>query len=146
MPAVRPVGRPYSSQNGAPAASSSKPSTAVRGEYGPLSLNDALYNHLVLPPQLPHRQDSNLIEIENAVTDRLLASVKHLRDLPNNDLSYIWSSVERGLLVTKSIHSGGHVDRTSLVRELNDIFGESDFLVVYVRSQNCALYIRRSQE
>jgi hypothetical protein len=32
------------------------------------------------------------------------------------------------------------------VRELNDLFGESDFLVVYVRSQNCALYIRRSQE
>ncbi|CAJ0547291.1 Ff.00g019180.m01.CDS01 [Fusarium sp. VM40] len=146
MPAVRPVGRPYSSQNGAPAASSFKPPTAVRGEYEPLSLNDALYNHLVLPPQLPHRQDSNLIEIENAVTDRLLASVKHLRDLPNNDLSYIWASVERGLLATKSVHSGGHVDRTSLVRELNDIFGESDFLVVYVRSQNCALYIRRSQD
>jgi hypothetical protein len=146
MPAVTPVSRPYSSQNRASAASSSRPAPTARGEHEPLSLNDALYNHLVLPPQLPHRQDSNLNEIENAITDRLLASVKHLRDLPNNDLSYVWNSVERGLLATKSIHSGGHVDRTSLVRELNDVFGESDFLVVYVRSQNCALYIRRSQE
>ncbi|KAM0209221.1 hypothetical protein ACHAQI_006585 [Fusarium lateritium] len=146
MPAVRPAGRPYPGQNGAQAASSSRPTPTARTENELLSLNDALYNHLVLPPQLPHRQDSNLNEIENAITDRLLASVKHLRDLPNNDLGYVWSSVERGLLATKSIHSGGHVDRTSLVRELNDVFGESDFLVVYVRSQNCALYIHRSQD
>ncbi|EMT66903.1 hypothetical protein FOC4_g10003439 [Fusarium odoratissimum] len=111
----------------------------------PLSLNDALYNHLVLPPQLPQRQDSNLDELEKALVNRLLASVKHLRDLPENDQSYVWSLIERGLRATKSIHAGGCVDRTALIRELND-FGESDFLVVYVRSQNCALYIRRSQD
>ncbi|KAL5609418.1 hypothetical protein FOVSG1_004099 [Fusarium oxysporum f. sp. vasinfectum] len=111
----------------------------------PLSLNDALYNHLVLPPQLPQRQDSNLDELEKALVNRLLVSVKHLRDLPENDQSYVWSLIERGLRATKSIHAGGCVDRTALIRELND-FGESDFLVVYVRSQNCALYIRRSQD
>ncbi|KAF9773488.1 hypothetical protein IL306_008696, partial [Fusarium sp. DS 682] len=110
-----------------------------------LELVDALYNHLALPPQLPHRQDSNLNEIENALTDRLIVSVKHLRDLPDNDLSYAWKSVERGLQATKTIHSGGHVDRTALIRELNDL-GDSEFLVIYVRSQNCALYIRRSQD
>lgn len=110
-----------------------------------LSLNDALYNHLVLPPQLPQRQDSNLDELEKALLNRLLVSVKHMRDLPGNDQSYVWSLIERGLRATQSIHAGGHVDRTALIRELND-FGESDFLVVYVRSQNCALYIRRAQE
>ncbi|KAF4456736.1 hypothetical protein F53441_1172 [Fusarium austroafricanum] len=106
---------------------------------------DALYNHLVLPPELPHRQDENLNDIENDLTDRLLVSVKYIRDLPNNDLSYAWTSVERGLHATKSIHSGGHADRAALVRELNNL-GDSDFLVIYVRSQNCALYIRRSQD
>ncbi|KAF4999120.1 hypothetical protein FGRMN_2683 [Fusarium graminum] len=146
MAPTRPVSRPYPSQNRTQAAPLSRPTQSGRDDHEPLSLNEALYNHLVLPPQLPHRQDSNLNEIENAVNDRLLASVKHLRDLPNNDLSYVWSSVERGLRATKSIHSGGHVDRTALVRELNDLSVESDFLVVYVRSQNCALYIRRSQD
>ncbi|KAM0348261.1 hypothetical protein ACHAPU_004229 [Fusarium lateritium] len=146
MASTRPVSRPYLSKNRTQAVPSSRPALSGGGDHEPLSLNDALYNHLVLPPQLPHRQDSNLNEIEDAVNDRLLASVKHLRDLPNNDLGYVWSSVERGLLATKSIHSGGHVDRTALMRELNDLFGESDFLVVYVRSQNCALYVRRSQD
>ncbi|UZP45406.1 hypothetical protein NXS19_013218 [Fusarium pseudograminearum] len=108
-----------------------------------LSLDEALYNHLALPPHLPHRQDSNLTGIENALTDRLLASVKHLQSLPNNGHSAIWDSVRRGLETTKSIHIGGHVDRTALARELSGL-GDSDFLAVYVSSQNCALYIRRS--
>ncbi|CAG1966350.1 unnamed protein product [Fusarium graminearum] len=108
-----------------------------------LSLDEALYNHLALPPHLPHRQDSNLTGIENALTDRLLASVKHLQSLPNNGHSTMWDSVRRGVETTKSIHIGGHVDRTALARELSGL-GDSDFLAVYVSSQNCALYIRRS--
>ncbi|KAM0387550.1 hypothetical protein ACHAQC_010595 [Fusarium culmorum] len=108
-----------------------------------LSLDEALYNHLALPPHLPHRQDSNLNGIENALTDRLLASVKHLQSLPNNGHSAVWDSVRRGVETTKSIHIGGHVDRTALARELSGL-GDSDFLAVYVSSQNCALYIRRS--
>ncbi|KAF5027163.1 hypothetical protein F66182_736 [Fusarium sp. NRRL 66182] len=145
MPDARLPNRPFAIQNGVPAAASSRTQPPRAGEHEALSLNDALYNHLVLPPQLPHRQDSNLGKIENALTDRLLDSVKHLRDLPSNDFSSVWGSVRHGLQATKTIHSGGHVDRTTLARELNDL-GESDFLVVYVRSQNCALYIRRTQD
>ncbi|KAJ4247759.1 hypothetical protein NW762_012967 [Fusarium torreyae] len=145
MSTTRPNTRPFASQNGAPTTASSKPVPSGTGGHEDISLNDAVYNHLVLPPQLPHRQDANLGEIENTLTDRLLESIKYMRDLPNNDLSSTWNSVGRGLQATKSIHAGGHVDRTALARELNDL-GESDFLVVYVRSQNCALYIRRSQD
>ncbi|KAM5341666.1 hypothetical protein ACJ41O_014697 [Fusarium nematophilum] len=109
------------------------------------SVIDALYNHLVLPPRLPHRQDMNMNEIESSLVSRLLASVKHLRDLPENEFRSTWNSVGRALQATKSIHSSGHVDRTILSQELNDL-GESEFLVVYVRCQNCALFIRRSQD
>ncbi|KAI1012045.1 hypothetical protein LB503_004205 [Fusarium chuoi] len=124
-----------------PPAASIPPRIGKSDKEKSLSLNDALYNHLVLPPQLPQRQDSNLDELEKALLNRLL----HMRDLPGNDQSYVWSLIERGLRATQSIHAGGQVDRTALIRELND-FGESDFLVVYVRSQNCALYVRRSQD
>ncbi|KLP18435.1 uncharacterized protein LW94_1352 [Fusarium fujikuroi] len=128
-----------------PPAASITPRIGKSDKERSLSLNDALYNHLVLPPQLPQRQDANLDELEKALLNRFLVSVKHMRDLPGNDQSYVWSLIERGLRATQSIHAGGHVDRTALIRELND-FGESDFLVVYVRSQNCALYVRRSQD
>ncbi|CVK86307.1 uncharacterized protein FPRN_06247 [Fusarium proliferatum] len=128
-----------------PPAASIPPRIGKSDKERSFSLNDALYNHLVLPPQLPQRQDANLDELEKALLSRFLVSVKHMRDLPGNDQSYVWSLIERGLRATQSIHAGGHVDRTALIRELND-FGGSDFLVVYVRSQNCALYVRRSQD
>ncbi|GKU12847.1 unnamed protein product, partial [Fusarium langsethiae] len=96
-----------------------------------LSLDEALYNHLVLPPHLPHRQDPKLNDIENALTERLLSSVKHLQSLPNNEHSAsIWESVRRGLDTTRNIHIGGHVDRTTLARELNDL-GESELRALH---------------
>ncbi|KAF4980380.1 hypothetical protein FZEAL_3610 [Fusarium zealandicum] len=128
-----------------PVAIPSSSAATIANKHEALLLSDALYNHLVLPPQLPHRQDPNLHEIETALIDRLTVSVKHLRDLPDNDYSSIWNLVARGLKVTKNIHATGHVDRAVLERELNGL-AESDFLVVYTHSQNCALYIRRSQD
>ncbi|XEU95815.1 hypothetical protein FSHL1_001100 [Fusarium sambucinum] len=143
--AARPTCQQLPTQNGAQA----RPPQAGKAkgqQERPLSLDEAVYNHLVLPPNLPHRQDPNFDSIQNALTERLLASVKHLQNLPNNEYSAsVWESVRRGLDTTKNIHIGGHVDRTALARELNDL-GESDFLVVYASSQNCAIYIRRSQD
>ncbi|KAF5720872.1 hypothetical protein FGLOB1_508 [Fusarium globosum] len=109
-----------------PPAASIPPRIGKSDKERSLSLNDALYNHLVLPPQLPQRQDANLDELEKALLNRFLVSVKHMRDLPGNDQSYVWSLIERGLRATQSIHAGGHVDRTALIRELSD-FGESAF-------------------
>jgi hypothetical protein len=144
--ATRLKSRPLPTQNGAQARRPQVGKASDQQQERPLSLDEALYNHLALPPHLPHRQDPSLNDIENALTDRLLASVKQLHNLPNNEHSAsVWESIRRGLDTTKGIHIGGHVDRTALARELNDL-GHSDFLVVYARSQNCALYIRRSQE
>lgn len=110
-----------------------------------LSLSDALYNHLVLPPKLPHRRDPNLNEIEADLINRLIACVKHIRDLPDNGSHSTWNAIERGLQATNIIHSSGHVDRDVLARELNGL-GEADFVVVHVHAQNCALFIRRAEE
>ncbi|KAH7122883.1 hypothetical protein EDB81DRAFT_861125 [Dactylonectria macrodidyma] len=110
-----------------------------------LSLNDALYNHLVLPPQLPHREDPNLIEIESALIERVLTSARYMRDTPEHPSRPTWEALGRSIQATKSIHFGGRVDRSVLARELS-ILGENDFLLVYVQCQNCALYIRRSND
>ncbi|KAF7550095.1 hypothetical protein G7Z17_g5938 [Cylindrodendrum hubeiense] len=110
-----------------------------------LSLKEALYNHLVLPPQLPHREDPNLVEIENALIDRVLASARYLRDIHEDSARPSWDAVCRSIQATKGIHFGGRVDRSVLSRELNAL-GENDFLIVHVQCQNCALYIRRSKD
>ncbi|KAM0427773.1 hypothetical protein ACHAPT_007229 [Fusarium lateritium] len=128
-----------------PTAIPPRPRPVATSQHEALSLSDALYNHLVLPPKLPHRRDTNFNEIEADLIDRLLASVKHIRDLPDNDSRSTWKAIERGLQATKIVHSSGHVDRDVLSRELNGL-GESDFVVVHVHAQNCALFIRRAED
>lgn len=110
-----------------------------------LSVDEALYNHLVLPSQLPHREDDNTPEIENELVQRLVDSARHMRDLPKNELRATWDTIYRCLQVTKNVNAGGRLDRSVLVRELR-LLGRKEFLVVHVRAQNCALFIRRSQE
>ena len=44
-------------------------------------LCEALYNHLVLPPQLPHREDANVEGLETALLDRLILSAQKMREV-----------------------------------------------------------------
>ncbi|KAF7562130.1 hypothetical protein G7046_g2016 [Stylonectria norvegica] len=110
-----------------------------------LSLDEALYNHLALPPQLPHHQDAKVWEIENALIDRLMRSACHMRDLPDSESCATWDAIRRSLQATKTINAVGHVDRTALARELR-ILAEAHFVMVHVSCQNCALFIHRSHD
>lgn len=108
-----------------------------------LSVSEALYNHLVLPPWLPHRQDSNIQEIETELIDRLIESTQHMRDLPANVYAPTWTSIHRSLQATKTINAGGRINRLTLTRELLGL-DDTGFLAVHVCAQNCALFIRRT--
>lgn len=110
-----------------------------------LSVPEALYNHLVLPPWLPHRQDSNIHDIEQELIDRLIESARHMRDLPENVFGSTWDSIHRSLQATKSINAGGRINRTTLSQELLNL-GSTGFLLVHVCAQNCVVTIRRTQE
>ncbi|KAK7426297.1 hypothetical protein QQZ08_007198 [Neonectria magnoliae] len=114
-------------------------------QHSDLSVSDALYNHLVLPPRLPHRQDPNVVDIENELLERVLGSARHMRNLPKNEFGPIWDAVGRSIQATKAINFRGHIDCSSLARELNAL-SETDFIVVHVQYQNCALFIRRSND
>ncbi|KPM37446.1 hypothetical protein AK830_g9109 [Neonectria ditissima] len=110
-----------------------------------LSVNDALYNHLVLPPRLPHRQDPNIVDVENELVERVLRAARHMRNLPKNELGHIWDAVGRSIQATKAINFRGRIDCSILAKELNAL-SESDFIIVHVQYQNCALFIRRSHD
>ncbi|KAI5460281.1 hypothetical protein BGZ63DRAFT_454593 [Mariannaea sp. PMI_226] len=110
-----------------------------------LCVNEALFNHLALPPVLPHRQDPNIREIEDALSERALAAAQFMRDLPSNELYLTWDAVARSLQASKKVHGNGNIDRSMLARELNALH-ENDFLILHVRAQNCALFLYRSKD
>jgi hypothetical protein len=51
-------------------------SSASDSYYTPDPLNEDLYNHLVLPQKLPHREDSHHGALEVALIERLVSSAK----------------------------------------------------------------------
>lgn len=50
-----------------------------------IPLIDQVYNHLVLPLQLPHREDPSLPDVEDAILARLIQSAKCLADASDHD-------------------------------------------------------------
>jgi hypothetical protein len=50
-----------------------------------VAICEALYSHLVLPPQLPHQQDGDLAQLETALLDRLITSAQKVRDVSSQN-------------------------------------------------------------
>ncbi|KEY64737.1 hypothetical protein S7711_05391 [Stachybotrys chartarum IBT 7711] len=92
-------------------------------------LIDQVYNHLVLPLQLPHREDPRLSDVEDAILARLIQSAK----------------LAASLKASRTIRPAGRLDRSALIREL-EALDKRMFLVVYVDCQNAALFIHRSHD
>lgn len=116
----------------------------------PESVNDALYNHLVLPAQLPQRRehDRQLRMVETALVNRLakatnvMAGPSPSSDRPNRQY---WESIHRALVACHRLNRGGRIDKSSLISELQ-LLGPSGCLILHVESQNAGLIIRRAQE
>lgn len=118
-----------------------------RPSRGPETLpaHDALYNHLVLPAKLPHRQDPNLLDVSRYLLNRLGAASQvpiHVADNPNRK---VWESVHRCILACEDIHRDNRIDRTRLLSRLRTL-AQDDFLILHIDTQNAGLIIKRDIE
>lgn len=105
----------------------------------------ALFNHIALPIQLPQQQDKPH-EVESALSDRLLAASRVMRDAGVDDRGYkIWESIRRSLLVCRSVNSGGRLERTQLQQQLRQA-AISDVLILHVIPQNAGIVVSRYRE
>jgi hypothetical protein len=103
---------------------------------------ELLFNHFVLPPRLPGKQDSRIEDIEHSLITRVLLASRTMRDLVNIDFRDRWDSVRRSLQTCKVVNLGGKLDKKSLVAEFRSLQSE-DILILHVAQQNAGLLIRR---
>jgi len=111
--------------------------------------NATLYNHIVLPPQLPQRQDENLRDAETLLVDRLLQVSRCMRDLDppahkptpagHPARAELWETVRLSLQTCRLVNVGGRVERVQLKKAFRDM--KDDFLVLYIACQNAGLFI-----
>ncbi|PBP24232.1 hypothetical protein BUE80_DR004858 [Diplocarpon rosae] len=103
------------------------------------SLLEDVFNHVALPTKLPGRQDGNLDKIEDALVERMSASLSRLSDSLLDPT--FGESLQRSLKVARRINLGGRLMKSSLLDEFQQI-NTTDFILIHVAEQNAVLLIR----
>ena len=106
---------------------------------------EAVFNHIVLPPRLPSKQDVQLHKVENALTDRLLNASRVLRDHINVEYDDQWSCIRRSLQTCKAVNVGGKLNKSSLLTHFRSL-ERKDILILHIAEQNAGLLVRRHRE
>ena len=102
----------------------------------------SVFNHLVLPPQVPRARDSDSDEIGNTLFGYLLDAFSHLRDLASQELAEVFDSTHRSLSASRDINSLGRLEKDQLLEAFCTL-GDKTFLMHHVVEQNTALLVRR---
>lgn len=107
-----------------------------------LSMLDALYNHLVLPPLLKGVQDSNLSAVESVLLDRVHTTAVQLLAKVPGPLQSSYAALQTSLQACRSIHINCRLDRRLLSEELLKLQTDC-ILILHVTEQNVGLLIWR---
>ncbi|KAF2802818.1 uncharacterized protein BDZ99DRAFT_428253 [Mytilinidion resinicola] len=109
-------------------------------------LLESLFNHIVLPPRLPGRHDSNRTNIEHAFIDRFINASRAMRSVAaDGPHRAAWDSICRSLHTSRTCNPGGKLDKTSLCREFRNLT-DRETLILHLSEQNCGLLLRRCGE
>jgi hypothetical protein len=101
-----------------------------------------LFNHIVLPPDLPCQGDKRDETLQKTIVQRLIHACQTLENAVDQEHAETWASVSR-TLVSFNILNDGHLEKNSMVKAFESIKHEKP-LVLYIVEQNAALIIRRN--
>ncbi|OTA56699.1 hypothetical protein K449DRAFT_437916 [Hypoxylon sp. EC38] len=100
-----------------------------------------VFNHLVLPPQLPGQQDHNIQTLSLEISKRLVHASEIVNDIVDQPWSDAFERLRATLNLCASLNSAG-LEKSTLLKSLRNLEPNST-LVLYVAEQNAALLIRR---
>ncbi|KAH7093546.1 hypothetical protein FB567DRAFT_610082 [Paraphoma chrysanthemicola] len=101
-----------------------------------------IYQHVVLPRDLPGRQDESILDIGSELVKRLLQAVSIVAShAPANNLSGL-EKLRRTLASSAALNTYGKIDKEKLVGELSRL-GTTRSLLLFVTEQNAAIHVYR---
>jgi hypothetical protein len=106
-----------------------------------MTLLEAVFNHLVLPPKLPGQLDTDIEGIEHSILTRLIRACDTLSGFAGQEFAGTWASVCRSLRACLSI-THGRLIKASMLQEFRNL-QPKNLLILHVVEQNAALLIRR---
>jgi len=100
-----------------------------------------VFNHLVLPPQLPDKQDTNIESTGDAIIVRLIQATYTLSRLVSQEKTSPWYAIRQYLRRYQSLHVHGRLEQLSLISKFRN-FDQEQPLLLHVAEQNAALIVR----
>lgn len=100
---------------------------------------EAVFNHLVLPPKVPGRQDTVLEDLSGDFISRLLASCAILEAKAPRVFRETYTALKHSLRTCGELNRG-HIDRQSLLSAFKTV-GKHP-LILHIVEQNTGLFIR----
>ncbi|KAH7115923.1 hypothetical protein B0J11DRAFT_571692 [Dendryphion nanum] len=106
------------------------------------SLRHRLYNHAVLPRDVPGQEDSDLYQVEARLLRHLLNATKTIKSHACLEHQHGIDAVRLMLTRSASINIEGKIDKHTLMNELDILSKEGDHAVLlFVAEQNAALLV-----
>lgn len=144
--------------------------TAALSETRAESLNVALFNHLVLPPQLPQQEDNSIEEISQLLNRRAQRAASFLLDVQHYTVSgsnsasefetpqestdideakgyfRVWEDISFSLQLSREVTILGRVDKKLLRDAFQTILTcrLDAFILLHVAQQNAGILIHRA--
>ena len=102
---------------------------------------ESVYNHVVLPPRLPGREDRDLEGIERDLMTRLTNACRFIRDL-NHERYTQWDSIRRSLEAARCVNAHRKINKAPLASELQRL-QHDEALILHVVQQNAGVLITK---
>jgi hypothetical protein len=108
---------------------------------------ESVFNHLVLPPQLPDHGDQDTEALSSNILARLSTACRVFEDFSGvkqwrGEWATVWASIGGTLRMCHGIHQKG-IEAKLLLQDWAD-FRPHDFFILRIAEQNAALLLRRT--
>lgn len=112
-------------------------------ELSRILLLEAVFNHLVLPPQLPAAPENDSVPLSWELTRRVLEACKQMRCQESDTL---WSMTEAALVLTQRLNRN-LASKETIVAALSQVARNeaNEWLVFHVVQQNAAVIIHKNK-
>ena len=104
---------------------------------------DYLYNHVFLPPQLPHHDDCQNGTGDRFLVEHLIEACRRFRDLNHADDYKSWSTVLRTLRIFAALHRKNNSLSKNALQSAFDDAKNGAILILHIDIQNSGLIIRK---
>ncbi|KAL4782195.1 hypothetical protein BJX76DRAFT_359187 [Aspergillus varians] len=106
----------------------------------------SIFNHVVLPPDIPGEADAQSDAVERELLRRLLGVVTTMKLMCSEETFSTWQKIEITLKKSSLVSEGGACNKSALVRVFKKLSSETYALIVRVPQQNAGLLIRKASD